>query len=103
MQMLAVCICLTNVTGSNHEEISTNRDTLFLCVFWIRPCSSEDLKFVSETILVIYLCQLLNEMLTSVFKWNLDILYVLTKGLLFSERLTHFAPLITTSPSIIEL
>ena len=32
-QRLAVCICLTNVTGSNHEEVSTNRDTLFLCVF----------------------------------------------------------------------
>ena len=28
-QMLAVCICLTNVTGSNHEEVSTNRDTWF--------------------------------------------------------------------------
>ena len=26
------CICLTNITGSNHEEVSTNRDTLFLCV-----------------------------------------------------------------------
>ena len=28
-QMLAVCVCLTNVTGSNHEEVSTNRDTWF--------------------------------------------------------------------------
>ena len=33
-QMLAICICLTNITGSNHEEVSTNRDTLFLCVFF---------------------------------------------------------------------
>mgnify|MGYP006890300117 CR=1 FL=1 len=31
-QMLAVCICLTHVTGSNHEEVSSNRDTLFVCV-----------------------------------------------------------------------
>jgi len=32
-QMLAVCICLTNVNGSNHEEVSTNKDTLFcVCV-----------------------------------------------------------------------
>jgi len=32
-QMLVVCICLTNVTGYNHEEVSTNRETLFVCVF----------------------------------------------------------------------
>ena len=33
-QMLAICICLTNVTVYNHKEVSTNRDTLFLCVFF---------------------------------------------------------------------
>ena len=34
-QMLAVCIYLTNFTGSNHEEVSTNRDTLLFGVFFV--------------------------------------------------------------------